>query len=129
MVNLVISQKLVDNQKEMLSVNKRSYMICHMLTLQIFSAPKRLRFWQNREEMLNWLNSGSWVDLYEGHMQGLRGEVTYKGHVQGSHAAGVQICWSNLYLKMGNQWYASTNSSRVKHRCQLVVRLKTNKYY
>ena len=43
----------------MLSVNGRSHVIRHVLTLQIFGIPKKLRFWQNRKEMLNRLNFAS----------------------------------------------------------------------
>ena len=49
-----------------------------MLTLRIFGAPKKLRFWQNCEKALNQLNSANWAELY-------------KGHVQGSRAGGMQV--------------------------------------
>ena len=40
----------------MLSVNGKSHVIHHMLTLRIFGTLKKLHFWQNREEVLNQLN-------------------------------------------------------------------------
>ena len=67
----------------MISVNERSHVIRHVLILQIFGALKKLCFWQNREEVFNRLNSTNWVELHQGHVQGSRGEITYRGHVQG----------------------------------------------
>ena len=79
-VNLVT--KTLGWLREMLSVNERSHVIHYVLTLQIFGALKKLCFRQNREEMFNWLNSANWVELHKGHVQGLRGEVTCKSHVE-----------------------------------------------
>ena len=55
-----------------------------MQILQIIGTSKKLHFWQNREKVLNWLNSASWAELHKGHMQESQGEVTYKIHVQES---------------------------------------------
>ena len=94
----------------MLSVNGRSHVICHVLTLRVFGAPKKLRFWQDREKVLNQLNSLSWDELH-------------KGHVQGACELPEVIC---IY-----KWaeFNSADFLRVKRRCQLVVRLKANKCY
>ena len=112
----------------MLSVNGRSHMICHVLTLRIFGVSKKLRFWQNRENVFNQLNSTNWVKLHKGHVQGSWGEVTCKGHVQRLSAGDMQFARSDLHLQMGGG-FNSTNSFRVKRRCQLLVRLKANKCY
>ena len=69
--------------KGMLSVNGRSYMIHHVLTVQIFDALKKLHFWQNCKEVLNQLSSANWAELHKSHVQRSRGEVTCKDHVQG----------------------------------------------
>ena len=58
-VNLVVRQKLLNDQREMLSVIGKSYIIYHILTLRIFGAPKKLHFWQNCEQVLNQLNFAS----------------------------------------------------------------------
>ena len=52
----------------MLSVNRRSHVIRYVLTLRIFAAPKKLRFWQNCEKVFNQLNFMNWVELYKGHV-------------------------------------------------------------
>ena len=57
-----------------------------------------------------------------GHVQGL-------GHVQGScgkglRAGSMQITWDDLHLQMGG-----VQQCRLKHRCQLVVRLKAIECY
>ena len=64
----------------MLSVNGKSHVIRHVLTLRIFGAPKKLCFRQNREEVFNQLNSTNWVELHKGYVQESRGEVTCRGH-------------------------------------------------
>ena len=69
----------------MLNVNKKSYVICYMLTLRIFSAPKKLHFRQNRKKVLNWLNSANWAKLHKGHVQKLR-------------VRGMQVAQSDLHL-------------------------------
>ena len=74
----------------MLSVNRRSHVMRHVLILRIFGAPRKLRFWRNREEVFNRLNSTNWVELHEGHARGhgvrSRAGVTGWGHVQGPRA-------------------------------------------
>ena len=107
----------------MLSVNKKSHVIRHVLTLRIFGAPKKLCFRRNREEVFNWLNSTNWVELHKGHMQRSQGEITCGGHVQGACKLPGVIC---IY-----KWaeFNGANSSRVKRRCQLIVRLKAIKCY
>ena len=64
-------------------IHEKIYMIHNVLTSQIFSTPKKLCFWQNCGEVLSWLNSANWAELYKSHMQELRDKVMYKGHVQG----------------------------------------------
>ena len=107
----------------MLSVNKRNHVICYVLTLRIFGISKKLCFCWNREEVFNQLNSTNWVKLYKGHIQESRGEVTCRGHVQGACKLPAVIC---IY-----EWaeFNGADSSRVKHRCQLIVRLKAIKCY
>ena len=78
--------------KRMLIVNRKSHVIRHMLILQNFSALKKLRFWQNHEEVLNWLNSTSWAKLYKGHIQKSRREVMCKGYMQRSRGLPGVIC-------------------------------------
>ena len=114
MVNLVNTLSWL---RGMLSVNGRSHVIRHVLTLRIFGASKKLRFWQNREEVFNRLNSTNWIELHKGNVQGPRGEVTCRGKVT---CRGHASCPGGV-VTMQTLW--------VKHRCQLVVRLKTNKYY
>ena len=58
-VNLVVRQELQNNQRKMLSVNKRSHVIRYMPILQIFGTSKKLRFLQKRKEVLNQLNSAN----------------------------------------------------------------------
>ena len=111
----------------MLSMNRRSHVIRHVLTLQIFGILKKLRFWRNREEVLNQLNFASWGEQHKGHVQGSRGDVTCRGNVQGSRARGIQVARSDLYLWMGG--VITVQTLWIKRRCQLVVRLKANKYY
>ena len=84
-VNLVTN--ILGWSRAMLSVNGRSHVIRHILTIRIFRAPKKLCFWQNREEVFNWLNSASWAApgpragvMGWGHVQGSHVEVTCKGH-------------------------------------------------
>ena len=78
-VNLVNTLGL---SREMLNMNKKSHVICYVLTLKIFDNPKKLRFWQNSEEVLNWLNFASWFKLHRGHMQESRGKVMCRSQVQ-----------------------------------------------
>ena len=99
-----------------LSVNWRSHMICHVMTLWIFGASKKLCFWQKREEVFNWLNSMKWVELHKGHVQGSRGEVTCRWHVSCPEWSAFTNGWSN-----------NSADSWSQRRCQLVVRLKANK--
>ena len=98
----------------MLIMNRRSHVIRHMLTLRIFDTSKKLCFWQNREEVFNWLNSTNWVSCTK---------AMCRGHVQGVCKLPGVIC---IY-----KWaeFNGTDSLRVKGRCQLVVRLKANKCY
>ena len=112
----------------MLSVNGKSHVIRHVLILQIFGAPKKLRFRQNPEKVLNWLNSANWAELHKRHVQGSRGKVTCRGHVDGVACRGHASCsgWSAF---TDGRSFNSTDSSRVKRRCQLVIRLKANKCY
>ena len=140
-VNLV---NTLDSLREILSVNGRSHVICHVLTLQIFGAPKKLRFWQDCEEMFNWLNSTNWVELIKttcscqrvrsragvtcrGHVQGSRAGVTCRGHIQGSVTGSMWVVQGDLHLQMGG--VITVQTLRVKCRCQLVVRLKANECY
>ena len=67
---------------------------------------KKLRFWQNRKEMLNWFNSASRVELNKGHMQGSRGKMKCKSYMKrscagvtwtGLCAGGMQVAQGNLY--------------------------------
>ena len=64
---------------------------------------KKLRFWRNPEDRCNWLNSVSWVLTEWGHVQKSRIKVNDQG--------GKITLWE---LERG---------------CQLIVRLKANKYY
>ena len=72
----------------MLSVNGRSHVIRHVLTLQIFGALKKLCFWRNRKEVFNRLNSVSELSctraMCRGHGVRSRIGVTGRGHVQGA---------------------------------------------
>ena len=115
----------------MLSVNGKSHVIHHVLILRIFGTPKKLRFWQNREEVLNWLNFASWAELhkatYKGHGVRSRARATSRGHRVRSRAGGMQIAQSNLYLQMGG--VVMVRTLWVKCRCQLVVKLKAIKCY
>ena len=52
----------------MLNVNWKSHVICHVLTLRTFGTLKKLRFWQNQEEVLNQLNFASWAELYKNYV-------------------------------------------------------------
>ena len=76
--------------KGMLSVNKKSHVIRHVLTLRILNAPKKLCFWQNCEEVFNWLNSVSELSCTKAtcrdHGVKSRAEITCRDHVQGSRA-------------------------------------------
>ena len=112
-----------------LSVNGRSHVIRHVLTLRMFGAPKKLRFWRNCKEMFNGLNSTNWVELHKGQVQGVTGWVHVQGwdHVQGSRAGGIWVAWSDLHLRMGG--VLTVQTLQVKRRCQLVVKLKANKCY
>ena len=112
----------------MLSINGRSHVIHYVLTLQIFSAAKKLCFWQKSKKVLNWLNSANWAKLHKGHVKESQDEVTSRGHVDG-------VAYKGAY-KLPNviciyQWAEFNNAdfSRVKCRCQLIVKLKANKYY
>ena len=64
----------------MLSVNGKNHVIRHVLTLRIFGAVKKLRFQQNCEKVLNWLNSTNWAKLHKSHVQGSQDKITCKGH-------------------------------------------------
>ena len=98
-------------------------MIHHVLTLRIFSALKKLYFWQNLEEVFNQLNSTNRVKLHKGHVQGSRGKVTCRAHVQGAYKL-LGVIYIYEWVK-----FNGADSSKVKYRCQLVVRLKANKCY
>ena len=119
--------------EEIFGMNGISHMICYVLILLISSALKKLRFWQNRKEVLNSLNFACWVELY---VQRLYKEITWRNYV-------IEfICRYHVHY-LG--WSAPTNerftnredykigfsadSLRVKCKCQLIVRLKANKYY
>ena len=111
----------------MLDVNKKSHVIRYVLILLIFSTLKKLRFWQNCEEVLNWLNSESWAELHKGHILGSqvrsrdmsRGEVACRGHAS-----------CPKWFAFTNRWNSnSANSFRVKCSCQLEIRLKAIKCY
>ena len=65
MVNLV---NTLDWSRRIFSVNEKSHIIRHALTLQIFSAPKELLFWQNPEELLIQLTSANWAELHKSYM-------------------------------------------------------------
>ena len=91
----------------MLSMNGRSHVIRHVLTLRIFGVPKKMCFRQNREEVLNWLNSASelsctWATCRGqrwGYMQESRVRATWRGHVQGACELPKVICiyeWMEL---------------------------------
>ena len=115
----------------MLSVNGKSHMIRHVLVLRIFGALNKLRFWQNHEEVLNWLNSASELSYTKatcrGHKVRSRAGVTGWGHMQGLHTGGMQVAPSDLHLEIGR--VITVQALWVKRRCQLVVRLKANKCY
>ena len=53
MVNLVVKQELLDDEMGILNVNGKSHVLYHVLTIRNFNAPKKLYFWQNREEIFN----------------------------------------------------------------------------
>ena len=111
----------------MLSVNGKSHVIHHVLTQQILGAPKKLRFQQNFDKMLNWLNFASYTKATcRGHGLRLRARVMCRGHVQGACAKGMQIAWSNLHLEIGG--VIMVHTLWIKYRCQLVIRLKAIKY-
>ena len=119
--------------KGMLSVNGRSHVIRYVLTLRIFSAAKKLRFWQNPKKVLNQLNSANWAELHKSHVQRSRvrsrARVTGWAHVQGSRgeglrAKGMRVAWRDLHLQMGG-----VQQLKVKCRCQFVLKLKANKSY
>ena len=107
----------------MLSVNGKSHVIRHVLTIQIFGALKKLRFGQNQNRYS--INSTPQASQRPnarvtewGHMQGWRGEVTCKGYTSCSG-------WTAFM----NGWSCNSVNSLSQHRCQLVVRLKANKCY
>ena len=110
---------------KMLSVNRKSHVICHMLTLRIFGGLKKLHFWQNCEKVLNWLNFTNWADPLKKHVQGSHGEVMCKSEV---------ICRRHASCP---EWFAFINKRSLtvrtlwksKRRCELVITLKANKYY
>ena len=56
-----------------------------------------------------------------------RAGITYRGHVEGSRARGMQVAQGDLHLQMGGVIIVKT--LWVKRRCQLVVGLKANKCY
>ena len=115
----------------MLSVNRRSYVIRHVLILRIFVILKKLHFWQNREKMLNRLNPTSWAELhkatYRSHGVRSRAGAMGNGHGVKSRTGGIWLARSDLHLKMGG--VITVRTLRFKRSCQLVVRLKANKYY
>ena len=128
MVNLV---NTVGWLTEMLSIKGKSHVIRHMLTLWVFCALKKLLFWQNRKEVLNWLNSASGVKLHKGHVQVLQDEITYRSHLQGS---GREVAWRGYVSCWG--WSVFTNGRSCNNtnalsqsKCQLVVKLKANECY
>ena len=123
-VNLV---NILDWSRGILSVNRKIHVMCHVPTLRIFSTLKKLRFWQNCEDVFNQLNYTNWVELHKGHVQESKGEVMCKGHVEGSRAGGMQVAWGDLHLQIGR--VITVQTLWVKRKCQLVVRLKANKSY
>ena len=54
-------------------------------------------------------------------------KVTCRGHEVKSCAGGIWVAWGDLHLQMGG--VITVQILWVKHRCQLVVRLKANKCY
>ena len=102
----------------MLSVNGRSHVIRHVLTLQIFDVPKKLCFRRNREEVFNWLNSTDWVDYTK---------ATCRDHGVRSRAGGMWVTRDDLHLWMDG--IITVQTLWIKRRCRLVVRLKANKCY
>ena len=108
-------------------MNGRSHVIRHVLTLRIFDAPKKLCFWRVREEVFNQLNSASELSctraMCRNHGMRSFARVTQRGHVQGACKLPGIIC-----IQKQVELY-NADSSRVKRRCQLVVRLKANKCY
>ena len=98
-------------------------MICHVLRLWIFGTLKKLRFWQNCEKVLNWLNSISWAEFHKGYVQQSRGKVTCRSHVQGA----CKLPWVIYIYKRAE--FNGADFLKVKYKCQLIVRLKTIEYY
>ena len=70
--------------------------------------------------------------MYRGHRKRLRAGVIRKSYLQESHGKGyVQGVCKLVGVICIYEWTKlnGTDSLRVKRRCQLVVRLKTNKCY
>ena len=86
-------------------MNKRSYVIRHVLILRIFGAPKKLHFWQNRKEVLNRLNFASKLSCTSttcrGHGVMSRAGVMYRGHVEGSRTGSMRVAKGDLHLRIG----------------------------
>ena len=115
----------------MFSVKGRSHVLSHVLILRIFGTLKKLRFRQNHEEVFNRRNSANWAELhkatYRGHGVKSRAGATCRGYGARLRAGDMQVAQSDLYLQMGG--VVTIQTLQVKCRCQLVVRLKANKYY
>ena len=61
--------------------------------------------------------------MYRGH--GVRSRAGVMG--KGLRARGMQVARGDLHLRMGG--VITVQTLRVKHKYQLVIRLKANKYY
>ena len=84
----------------MFNVNKKSHVIRYVLILRIFSASKKLRFWQNHKKVLNQLNFASNAKLHKDYVQGSRIEVMCGSHVEGVASRSMQLAQSDLHLQM-----------------------------
>ena len=81
---------------------------------------EKLRFRRKPEDIFNWLNSVSWVEL---------GEVTCRGHVSYQEKSAF-TGWRGIVGRNGKSDGFNVRASlRAKHRYQLIVRLKANKCY
>ena len=108
-------------------MNRKSHIIRHLLTLQIFSASKSCAFGKTVKKCsidLTWQIKLSCTKVTcRSHKVKLRAGVTCRNYVQGACKLPKVICiykWVELY---------KVDSSKIKYKCQLVVRIKANECY
>ena len=89
--------------REMLSVNRRSHVIRHVLILRKLRRSKDVALSAKSWRSAQSTQLREWAELHQGHVQGSRSEVTCRGEVK---CRGEVMCRGHASCQ---EWYAFTN--------------------